>query len=207
MSNKQSMLVVDIVLIPPRAIREKAIQLNKSLASSAVSDFLLDHETYIPHISLLMGAVEEKRIGELQQKLDSLAEKTSAIQLTIPAYAVSILPNKKYLSSLIIGKNSELQKLHETLLKKTSSLLQYDEVSKEMFFQGPSLIPELSVSWVKQFKRDSSKTNYQPHITLGLGELQKVVLPMKFKASELALCQLGNYCTCRKIFWSKRLND
>lgn len=206
MSNMQSMLAVDIVLIPPRAIREKAIQFNKKFVASAESDFLLDHQTCIPHISLLMGAVPEKQLGELQLELERIADKTAAIQLTIPAYAVSILPNKKYVSSLIIEKNLELQKLHEDLLKETLPLLKHTAISKEMFFQDTSCILEFSVSWVKRFVLDSSKKNYQPHITLGLGEVQGVPLPMKFKASELALYQLGNYCTCRKKLWSNELN-
>jgi len=198
---------VDIVLIPPRSIREKAIQLNKRLAASAKADFLLDHQTCIPHISLLMGVVEEKRLGKLLEKLQLVANKTSALQLTIPAYAVSVLPNKKQISSLIIGKSHELQNLHETLLKKTKSLLEYGSVNKEMFFKGTSSVPELSILWVKRFLLDSSKINFQPHITLGLGEITGVSLPIKFKASELALCQLGNYCTCRKKLWSSRLNS
>lgn len=201
------MLAVDIVLIAPRAVREKAIQLNRSLTSSAESDFALDHQTCIPHISLLIGVVPEKQLGKLQLELERLAKKTAAIELTIPAYAVSTLPNKKYVSSLIIAKDSKLQRLHETLLKKTGPILKNTKVSKEMFFQGTSSIPEFSVSWVKRFILDSSKINYQPHITLGLGQVQSVALPIIFKASELALCQLGNYCTCRKVLWSKKLTS
>ena len=46
------------------------------------------------------------------------------------------------------------------------------------------------------------KENCLPHITIGYGELSHFLFPEEFTASKLALCHLGNHCTCRRVLAS-----
>ena len=98
----------------------------------------------------------------------------------------------------------ELQKLHEAILNEMSSIFTYEGVQKEMFYSPPP-VNEIPLFWVKGFAETSVRENYKPHITLGVGEPKQAVSPVQFTASKLALCHLGNHCTCRDLLWSASL--
>ena len=85
-----------------------------------------------------------------------------------------------------------------------SPLFSYDDVTKEMFYSPPTVnaVPQW---WVKDFVRTKILENYHPHITLGMGVLLGLNLPISFIASRLALCHLGTHCTCKKILTEFKL--
>jgi hypothetical protein len=57
-----------------------------------------------------------------------------------------------------------------------------------------------SVDWAAGFSRNHPDgTNYQPHISLGVGKVKPLKEPISFTASHFAVCHLGNFNTCRKI--------
>ncbi len=74
---------------------------------------------------------------------------------------------------------------------------------------------ESTLLWIKHYPEKSSFENFFPHITIGYGEIDDYSfgsrkagsLPMRFTASKLALCHLGNHCTCRKILASAELRS
>ena len=57
--------------------------------------------------------------------------------------------------------------------------------------------------WIRNYSKESSLDKFSPHITIGIGEVESetrgLAYPIKFNTSKLALCHLGNYCTCRKV--------
>jgi hypothetical protein len=64
---------------------------------------------------------------------------------------------------------------------------------------SPPAVNELTLFWINGYFKNSSFENFKPHITTGFGKIDSVVLPIYFNASKLAICHLGNFCTCRKI--------
>ena len=199
-------IAVDVVLIPPEEILRLAIDTNKTFPESVTENYVLDLQTCIPHLTLLMGLISKRQLPEVGRRLALLAEKFSTLDLKITGIKTSAQPNGKILSGLEIEKSKELQKFHEAIVAEMSSVFTYDTVQKEMFYTPPA-VQDTPMFWVKGFAKNNIKEKYSPHITLGVGSpKQKVVLPISFKASKLALCHLGNYCTCRKILWSTTLN-
>jgi len=206
MNNRRSKIAINIALIPSYSICEMAINLNKEISETKAEDYLLSRVNCIPHITLLMGVVKQGNLIDLQNQLQNIAEATHSLQLEIPGYYVGTLANKKYASSLVVKKTRALQQLHEEILKETSSLLHYDHVRAKMFYPDPP-VNNFAQVWVKNFLKNNAKENYQPHITLGIGKVRDVPpLPINFRASQLALCHLGNYCTCPKILWEMELS-
>ena len=197
-------IAVDVVLILPDEILQLAININKSFPETAEENYVLDTKTCIPHITLLMGLILREQLPEVSGKLTALAEKFSALNLQITGFTASPRPDGKILSTLVIKKAAELQKLHETILDEMSSIFSYDGVEKEMFYSPPP-VNEVPLFWVKGFAKTSVRENYKPHITLGVGEPKLLSVPVQFRASKLALCHLGNYCTCRDVLWSAKL--
>jgi hypothetical protein len=197
-------IAINVVLIPPNDILQLAIDINKTFPNTAIESYVLDLKTCIPHITLLMGLVTRDQLSEVCNKLDSIAKKFSPLNLKITGTHISTRPDGKVLSTLVIENTVELQKLHETTLDEMSSIFIYEDVQKEMFYSPPP-VNEIPLFWVKGFAETSVRENYKPHITLGVGEPKRAISPVQFTASKLALCHLGNYCTCRDLLWSVSL--
>ena len=198
-------IAIDVVLIPPDNVIQLAIDINKTFPETGAENYVLDAKTCIPHITLLMGLITREQIPEVGRKLGVLAEKFSALNLTITHAKSSARPDGKVLSGFEIEKTAELQKFHETILNEMSSIFTYDGVEKEMFYTPPP-VNEVPMFWVQGFAKTSVRENYKPHITLGVGEPKQEITPVQFTASKLALCHLGNYCTCRNVLWSASLS-
>ena len=198
-------IAIDVVLIPPDDIIQLAIDINKTFPETSAENYVLNAETCIPHITLLMGFITREQVPEVGRKLETLAEKFSALNLTITHAKSSVRPDGKVLSVFGIEKTPELQKLHETILNEMSSIFTYDGVEKEMFYTPPP-VNEVPMFWVSGFAKTSVRENYHPHITLGVGEPKQEIAPVQFTASKIVLCHLGNHCTCRNVLWSASLS-
>ncbi len=72
---------------------------------------------------------------------------------------------------------------------------------------SPPMASESTLAWIKNYSEKSSFEKFFPHITIGYGEINDYSFPIKFTASKLALCHLGNHCTCRKILASVKLES
>lgn len=186
-------IAIDVILLLPKEIVDKAIEINNQLANDSIK---LDKENCLPHISLCMGAVKEENLPKIKRIINEIADEFSKLPLTINKI------NDKYICFEI--KNTEkLQKLHETIITKLSYYLSYDSTT-DMCFSPPPVV-ERTLFWINNYKEKSSFENFYPHITLGISKLNKKRLNIKFTASKLAICHLGNYCTCREIIHSINL--
>lgn len=189
-----SKIVIDVVLIPFEDILDKAIEINSQLANDPIK---LNKKNCLPHISLCMGVVEEKNLLKIREILEKLSLNFSKISLTINKIDI--------MHSCFNVKNSkDLQKLHETIVTKLEPYLSYD-ASIDMCFSPPPVV-EKTLFWINNYKEKSSFQNFHPHITLGITKLKYKELNISFTASKLAICHLGNYCTCRKIIYSVNLH-
>lgn len=184
-------IAIDIVLLPPEEIMDKAIEINKTLTNDPIK---LNKENCLPHISLCMGVVDENDLLELKQVLASI--EFSLLILTITG-------TNEEACCFEIQKIKELQELHETIMRKFSSYISYD-ATKEMFF-NPLDVEDSDIDWVNDYKEKSGFNEYYPHITLGITKLDEKELNESFVASRLAICQLGSCCTCRKILFETTL--
>ena len=191
-------------MIPPDEVIQLAVDINKTLPETAADDYLLDARTCIPHITLLPGLIAREQLSEVVSKLGVLAEQFSALNLKITHIKTSARPDGKAIAGLEIEKTPALQKLHQAILDATSTLFTYNNVQKEMFYSPPP-VNEIPLFWLRGFAKNNVRENYKPHITLGMGEPKPIAAPIQFRASTLALGHLGNYGTCRKIFWSVSL--
>ena len=190
-------IAIDVVLLPPKEIIEKSIELNRKYADEEQQ---LHPDDYVPHISLCMGAIKEEDLAKAKDILKQIAKDFSNIHLTakIRTYTSG---NQKDSFEFIFEKNTELQSLHEIIMKRLHPLLPYD-ITSEMFFQPPPP-RDTDIAWVKDYPGNSSFDKFHPHITLGYG------IPdlsdnesFTFTASVLAVVQLGKCGTCRKIISS-----
>ena len=192
-------IAIDIVLLPPDDIMNLSIKINSEMINKFEPEQILNKETCMPHATVLMGVVDENNLGKIYSILGEVAKKFFALDLTITKDYDSGRPNGDRGSTCFeIEKTKELMNLQEELVERCKPFLSYDGTI-EMLFNPPE-VNELSLHWLNGFLQNSVGERYTPHITLGLGDVKGVDYPIKFRSSRLAVCHLGNFCTCRKIF-------
>ena len=182
---------------------------------------VLDKKNCLPHISLAMGCVNEKDIADIEKVLLTIAKgprfagtkQYSLEQLSVIDIRVGTNSAGEKVSVFRIERTKTFQLLHEEIMARLAPYFSYD-VTADMIFSPPEA-GESTLLWIKNYPDKSSFENFSPHITIGYGEINDYSfgsreagsLPIKFTASKLALCHLGNHCTCRKILASAELES
>jgi len=193
---------VDVVLLPMEAMMDKAIAVNAELVKKFGKKIVLNKENCLPHISLAMGGVDEKDIADVEKVLKRIAEQYSLRNLKVIGVGVSTNLVGERVSVFEVGKTEELQLLHEEVMEKLAPYLSCD-VTADMIAGAEA--EESTLLWIKSYPAKSSFSNFSPHITIGYGEMNNFSFPIEFGVSKLALCHLGNHCTCREIILSIKL--
>ena len=194
---------VDVVLLPTETMTTRAIEANAQLVEKFGAKIVLDKNNCLPHISLAMGCAEEEEIPDIGRILEEIAKKTSLGKLHVIGIAISTNSVGEKVSVFQIERAKQLQSLHEEVMGKLRPYLSYD-VTKDMLY-GPAEVEGSTLLWIRNYRDKSSFANFSPHITIGYGQLNQADLAMEFEACKLALCHLGNHCTCRKILTSVKL--
>jgi len=198
-----SMKAVDLVLLPCEEMTEKAIEANGKLVRRFGRKIVLNKKDCLPHISLAMGCLDEAELPDVEKVLKQIAGQLSLSNLTAGRIEITVNSVGEKVSSFEVERTKELQRLHEEVTGKVETYFSYD-VSGDMIC-GTEEAAESTLLWIKNYREKSSFGNFRPHITIGYGQIDNFSLPIKFTASELALCHLGNHCTCRKVLLSIKL--
>ena len=193
-------LAVDIVLLPSEAMMDRAIDLNRLLLGHSNQGIILNKKDCLPHISLAMGCIEEEAVAPIHAVLAETAQQFPLLDLCAACVRAEKSAAGRIVSSIEIKRTAELQQLHEAIMRRLSPFFSY-QVTAEMFFSTPpeKTVDAAAISWVDSYPAQSSFTCFSPHITAGFGQSDHVLGPMRFRPAQLALCHLGNHCTCRRI--------
>lgn len=186
-------IAVDVVLLPSETMADTVVEANRRLSDSRI---ILSKEGCLPHISLAMGCIEQESICRIEGVLSEIAEQFAADPLKIAGIHLGTNSHGERVSSLQIERTEAIQSLHEELMRRLKPYVSYD-VTADMLLTPP--ISESTLRWITDFPNKSAYANFFPHITIGYGEIGVFSFPAEFSVSKLALCRLGNHCTCRKV--------
>ncbi|NQU98601.1 hypothetical protein HQ533_03970 [Candidatus Woesearchaeota archaeon] len=197
-------IAIDIALLLPEEINNICININRSKGVEAFSD-LSKHDNH-PHITLAMGVIDENQIDIVNNKLEEITKDFSGFDLEIIDIFNETTPENKTSTSFVIKPNAELKELHEKIMNELLPIFTYN-VSKEMFFiDSDEDYKEVSEYWVENYGTNHKyPEKYRPHISLKCRHGKYNSFPVKFFTNKLVMCQLGNYCTCRKILFEVNL--
>ena len=190
-------IAVDVVLLPSQEVTNQAIEANKKLLKQYADRIILDKENCLPHISLAMGCMDEQDIPDIEKILHIIADKHNPGQLNILGINIERNSVGEKVSAFKIEKTERLQSLHEEVMRRMTRYFSYDVTAKVVI--SPPAASESTLLWIKNYPEKSAFENFFPHITIGYGQLDDFSFTAKFTASKLALCHLGNHCTCRKV--------
>ncbi len=195
---------VDIVLLPDDAATEVAVSANAELVKRFGEKIVLNKTNCLPHISLAMGCIDEANISTAKGILEKIAARHRLGRLRVIGVYTSADSEGRKVSVFVVEKTQQLQRLHEEIMTRLEPYLSY-EVSREMLFD--SQVKETTLSWIRSYRAKSSFANFLPHITIGYGQPTDTNLPIEFTASRLAMCHLGNHCTCRKVLAAVKFGE
>lgn len=200
---KMGRKAVDVVLLLSETMMDKAIEANTELVEKLGRKIVLNKENCLPHISLAMGCIDERDIAAIEEVLERIAKENPLGDLRIISVRTTTNSRGEKVSVFEVEKTKELQSLHKKVMEELAPYFSQD-VTGEMIY-GDEEVAETSLLWIKNYREKASFANFLPHITIGYGEIENQQVPMNFAASRLALCHLGNHCTCREILISIEL--
>jgi len=198
-------IAVDVVLLPPERIMDEAIEANRELLKHCPNKIVLDKERCLPHISLAMGCIEEANIAGIEKILQCIAANHSPGPLYAEAIQNGENAKNEKVSILQLRKTKQLQSLHEVVMRELRPYFSYNVSANSVL--SPPAADEATLLWIRNYPEKSSFENFNPHITLGYGHIESFSFHPEFTAPKLALCHLGNHCTCRKILISTTLQS
>jgi hypothetical protein len=198
-------LAVDIVLLPSEPMTDKVIEVNSMLVRRYGKKIVLDREKCFPHISLCMGVLKEKDLRAVSRILERIGETTAPLKLTAVRLTSHADSTGAMISDFEIKATKEIKRLHETVMAETAKFL--TNKAAPAMLAPPPPFSEGTFNWIRNYPFESSFRKFRPHITAGFGRAHRVKLPIRFTAGTLALCQLGNHCTCRKILTSVSVRE
>jgi 2'-5' RNA ligase len=183
-------VAIDIAILPPPEVTNRAIALSAALPAGESQGLLLGADC-VPHITLTQQFVPSQSLDSLLARLDSVLRDCAPLHLRVTGGG-----NGSNSVWMAIERSPELVKLHEQLLQATEPF----EVTTgdSTAFVGDDA-RDRDVRWVREFRQQSSFDRFTPHITLGHASRPPVIEPLDFVATVIALCHLGRFCTCRRI--------
>lgn len=196
-------IAVDAVLLPSETMTGRVIEANRKLLKQTSGRIVLDKENCLPHISLAMGCIDQKDIVYIEKVLEAIAGRYSVQELKVIGIRVGTNSVGEKVSVLQIERTEPLQSLHEEVMRSLMPYFMYDATADMVL--SPPRAEESTLLWIMGYAEKSSFENFSPHITIGYGEMDNFSFPVKFTASRLALCHLGNHCTCMKVLVSTKL--
>lgn len=194
----QNKIAIDVVLLPSLNMIDKAIQINKEILNKSENPIKLNTSDCLPHITLAMGCIEKNNVSKIDKILKNLSDEFEVFRLK----TISSMEKKAWLR---IAFNKDLQLLHEALMNKSKEYFTYNATEDMIYRKKDEVISDITLDYIKNFSLESSFENYTPHITVGSGLFDIETPEVKFMSQEIALCHLGNYCTCRKVLFSHKL--
>jgi len=190
-------IAVDVVLLPDEAMTSQAIEINRRLATNGHPEIVLNRKDCLPHISLAMGSIDEADVTAIQKRLESLARKTSVRHLRIVGVVASVNSRGETTSLLDVDRTEELQALHERVMQEMMPFFRH-EVNEAMIHDD--VVTGTTLDWIQTYSQKAGYEHFRPHITIGYGQAPTgLSFPISFRVTQLALCHLGNHCTCRRV--------
>lgn len=202
--NNLKKLAIDVVILLPDDIRDLAIKWNQALHNPNGATIQLDSHNYLPHISLAMGCIRGHQVEQVCTSLSSIAAEHRSLTLSIPELKCVTTQSGNRVVSFDISPAPALTFLHESAVATFKPFLTQDATELDLY--DPPPVDSGSLDWINHYVPHHCYRHFWPHITVGYGETQDHFQPVTFRASRLAICQLGNYCTCRRILGEVFMN-
>lgn len=197
---------IDIALIPEKKVLDISIGLNGQLIEKTgdYSIVLGEHEC-LPHISLAMCGIAANRLDELKSVLHGKLLGYVPYKAEFSGYAAVETSGGDTVSGADIVKDEKILEL-QNILAGILADFRCEEITPDFFYGNGMDISDFSLEYSENYLEKQTGDNFSPHITLGHGNIKEIAVyeefPDFFTCNRLAICHLGNHCTCAGILGS-----
>ncbi len=186
-------IAINIALLLPDPLARLIITLNRTLRAPP-NGFRFD-STHLPHLTLVQQFARQRDLAAIADAVGNIIR--NQIPLALTTTHISCAQS----STLGIGLTDELATLHGRLMEclkpfRDASASDDEDAGFWTDGDGPR---RADIKWVATFREQSAFHRFEPHITLGMGTLGAHITPTEFAATQIAMCQLGRFCTCRRV--------
>ena len=196
-----SRIAIDVVLLPETGVAGLAVEINRKLIGSDRNEIVLDETTCLPHLSLAMGVIESEQVDVIMETLAKATGDGPTGDLVLTGVVTVLNAKNEPNSMFAVAKTIALQKLHERVMEAVEPYISSD-VTARMIYGDEDVAPS-TLTWIRDYRQKAAFGAFFPHITIGYGVVQEAItFPIRFVAPRLALCHLGNHCTCRRVLAS-----
>lgn len=206
---EEGVTAIDVLLLPDETMIEHAKAANARLRENYPQGFALD-ATHHPHVSLLQRYVRTKDLeavfGAVERVLDK--ERPAGWQLEAVGYYYLDFDGKG-LAGIVVKPTPELRRLQQEVIDAVEPFTVPSGTSAAYVTtpEAPT-VNEPTLEYVKTFIPERNGKNFNPHVTVGVGELDFVkkmkAAPFKtfeFRVAGSAVYHLGNFGTAQKKLW------
>jgi len=192
-------VAVDIVLLLPSRVARRAIA-DSARQQSAIR---LGPRA-LPHITLAMASVDASAVPDLAAALRACARRMLAFRVTLAGPAA--VRSSRHVTTWYHARRSRsLSALHRACVRLLAPHRFASAPPAAFVRRRGEAISASSRRWVAHFVEDAAGRHYRPHVTIGRGAPSSAPKTVTFRARRLALCQLGNHCTCARVLAEARL--
>ena len=187
-----ALLAVDVAVLLPEPLLQPVLRLNAELLPPP--DGLRFDDTHLPHVTLAQLFVAEVQLPVVIQETAGALRGLAPLRL-LPAG----ISRGRTASTVRLEPTGALVRLHARLM---NGLRQFESAQGDATaFLAAGGLParDADVDWVWRFRADAAYDRFDPHVTIGVGELPEPSPLPASDAARVALCQLGRFCTCRRI--------
>jgi len=200
---------IDVLLLPDQTMVNAAKRDNARLRQNYPASFALD-ATHHPHVTLLQRYVVTKDLGKLYAAVDRVFNEEHPAGWELEAVGYYYLDfNNTALAGIVIEPTPDLLRLQAKIIDAVAPYTRPNGTAAA-YVTTPAApgvnLPTLE--YVNTFIPKRNGKNYNPHVTIGVGQIpfvekmKAVPLPrFKFKIAGAAVFHLGNFGTAAKELW------
>ena len=194
-----TVLALDLALLLPPSPHQMVKTLNRTL-SPPPDGFYFD-STHLPHITIAQQFAYQSHVEEMCSRINKVILATKPLKLCFGEISRSG-------SACTLGINSSpaLTEFHAQLLECLTPFVSTSG-KPDAFWNDNELPRNRDIEYVHMFRRRSAFSSFSPHVTLGVGSINIAISQSDFIATKVALCQLGRFCTCRRVLASWALKE
>ena len=184
-------IAVNLALLIPATLQQMLVTLNRTLRAPP-EGFRFD-TTHLPHLTLAQLFIPRSEIERVGGEIGSVLSGLPPLELV-----TGQILQGRVSTTLRVIPTPELTALHRRLMV---CLAPFDtgRGDADAFASDGEMPRAADRAWISMFRQESAFAFFAPHITLGVGRVENLGKPSRFVARDVALCQLGRFCTCRYV--------
>ncbi len=193
-----SVVALDVAILVPNPVAGPAAAISRALAGDEPDALRLD-ATHLAHLTLAQQFVEVARLDDLFAELDRVLRHEPPLMLRIPGATADHAT-----VMLAVNATPDLQRVHELVMDAIAPF-ESPEGDPGAFVEEGETIRVRDIDWVRNYRENSGYAHFNPHVTVGHGRRAPECPPIEFRGDRIAACQLGRFCTCRRVLREWRL--